>query len=201
MFGLFDEYAGGGTYAGYTTTGTLMSDLTLAGFQNYFWTQEFYTEYYGGVNLTTVLGNTGTSGANTLSGGSGMDGFYALGGNDTISGLGGNDLIDGGTGRDQMTGGTGSDIFDFDSRSETGNTSSTRDVIRDFIHLTDDIDLSGMDASSLLAGNNAFTWRGTGALSPGAGGELRYVKQNNAGTANDRTVIWGDVDSDAGSEF
>jgi serralysin len=27
------------------------------------------------------------------------------------------------------------------------------------------------------------------------------VKQNNAGTANDRTVIWGDVDSDAGSEF
>jgi Ca2+-binding RTX toxin-like protein len=195
MFGNFDEYAGGGTYGGFTRTGTLMSDLTLSCFEDYFWTQEFYTEYFGGMSLSTVLANSGTISANTLNGGSGMDGFYGMAGNDTISGGDGNDLIDGGTGIDWMTGGTGSDIFDFDSSSET------RDVITDFTHLVDDIDLSGMDASSALAGNNAFAWRGTGAFGTGAEGELRYAKFNNAGTTNDYTIVYGDRDSDTGSEF
>ena len=201
MFGLFDEYAGGATYNGYTTTGMLMSDLTVLGFQNYFRTQEHYTEVYGSTTLGTVLGNLGTADANTLTGGSGMDGFYGLGGNDTISADGGNDLIDGGAGKDRMTGGAGFDVFDWDLASETGNSVSTRDIITDFVHLIDDLDMSGMDASSLLAGNNAFTWQGAKAFGSGAEGELRYVKYNNAGTANDYTVIYGDRDSDGSSEF
>lgn len=200
MFGLFDEYSGGATYGGYTTSGTLMSDLTLAGFQNYFWTQEYYTESFGSMNLSTVLAQTGTDAANTLTGGSGMDGFYGMAGNDTISAGGGNDLLDGGTGRDRLTGGGGRDVFDYDRAIETGNSAASRDVILDFLHLTDDIDLSGMDASTVLAGNNAFLWRGTGAFTASAG-ELRYVQYDNAGTADDYTVVFGDRDADIASEF
>ncbi|WP_201842247.1 M10 family metallopeptidase C-terminal domain-containing protein [Microvirga zambiensis] len=195
MFGNFDEYAGGGTFGGFTRTGTLMSDLTLSGFEDYFRTQEFYTEQFGGMSLSTVLANSGTACANILSGGNGMDGFYGLAGNDTICGGAGNDLIDGGAGVDRMTGGAGSDIFDFDSSSEAD------DVITDFTHLVDDIDLSGMDASSVLRGNNAFAWLGTGAFGTGAGGELRYAKFDNAGTRNDYTMVYGDRDSDTCIEF
>jgi Ca2+-binding RTX toxin-like protein len=195
MFGNFDEFADGATSGGFTRTGTLMSDLTLSGFEDYFRTQEFYTEQLGRMSLGTVLASTGTASANTLNGGSGMDGFYGMAGHDTISGGEGNDLIDGGAGVDRMTGGTGSDIFDFDSSGEAG------DVITDFTHLVDAIDLSGMDASSALAGNNAFAWWGTGAFGTGAGGELRYAKFNNAGTTNDYTIVYGDRDCDTGSEF
>lgn len=201
MFGLFDEYSGGATYGGYTTTGTLMSDLTQSGFAYYCWPQEYYTEYYGGMSLDRLLGKIGTSSGNTLSGGSGMDGFYGLGGNDTISGAGGNDFLDGGAGKDTLTGGAGKDIFDYDAVSESGNSSTSRDVIKDFVHLTDDIDLSGMDASAILAGNNAFTWRGTSAFTTSTQGELRYQKYDNSGTSNDYTIVYGDNDGDTASEF
>lgn len=200
MFGLFDEYSGGATYQGRTSVGTFMSDLTPSGFQDYFTTQEHYTEQFGGTSLTTVLGRTGTSGADTLAGTAGADGFYGLGGGDTISAGGGGDLLDGGAGRDRMTGGAGSDVFDFDLRGETGNGGATRDVVTDFAHLADDIDLSGMDASSVLGGNNAFAWRGTGPFGTGAGGEVRYSQTDNAGTTNDYTVVHCDLDSDAASE-
>jgi len=130
-----------------------------------------------------------------------MDGFYGMSANDTISGGGGNDLIDGGTGADSMTGGTGSDIFDYDSYNETGTSYVTRDVITDFTKGADRIDLSGMDSSFWYSGNNAHVWRGTGAFGTGGEGELRYARFDNAGTTNDYTVVYGDRDSDVGSEF
>lgn len=201
MFGNFDEYAGGATYGGFTRTGTLMSDLTLAGYQDYFWTQESYTEQFGNMSLSTVLGRMGTAGDNIMTGGNGMDGFYGLGGNDTISASGGNDFLDGGAGRDRMTGGTGSDIFDYDLASQTANTSTTRDVVTDFTHLVDDFDFSGLDASVGQTGNNVFVWRGGSAFTSGSQGELRFQTVNNSGIANDRTVIFGDTDSDTASEF
>jgi hypothetical protein len=201
MFGLFDQYAGGATYDGYTTTGTLMSDLTKAGFEYYCYPQEYYTEYYGGMSLGRVLGKCGTSGADTLSGGSGMDGFYGLGGNDTISGGAGNDLLDGGAGKDTLSGGAGADVFDYDAVSESGNSSASRDVSKGFAHLVDDIDLAGMDASAKLSGNNAFVWRGTSAFTTSTGGELRYQKYDSAGTTNDYTLVYGDNDGDTASEF
>lgn len=200
MFGNFDEYAGGATYQGFTSTGTIMSDLTLAGFQNYFWTQEHYTEQFGTTSLTTQMGINGTSANNTLNGNSGMNGFYGMAGADTINGFGGNDLIDGGLGRDRMTGGTGRDYFDFDRAVESAN-SINRDVITDFAHLTDKLDLAGMDASTMQAGNNVFAFRGTGAITTAVGGELRFAQFNNAGTTNDFTVIFGDTDADVASEF
>ena len=100
MIGVFDEYSGGATYNGFTRTGTLMSDLTLAGFQDYFWTVEYYGEQYGGTALSTVLAKTGGAGMDTLHGTAGMDGFYGFADNDTFNGFGGNDYIDGGLGTD-----------------------------------------------------------------------------------------------------
>jgi Ca2+-binding RTX toxin-like protein len=200
MFGNFDEYAGGATYGGFTTTGALMADLTLSDFERYFWTQEYYTEVLAGTSLGTVRANTGSSGRDTMSGGEGMDGFHGLGGNDRIRAGGGNDFVDGGYGKDRMTGGDGADIFDFNLSAQTGNTNRSRDIITDFAHLIDDFDLAGMDASTVQAGNNAFLWRGTGAFTS-ADGELRFQKINNAGTADDRTILYGDTDGDAASEF
>ena len=45
-----------------------------------------------------------------------------------------------------MTGGAGADDFDFNNVAEIGR-GATRDVIRDFVHLVDDIDLSTIDAN------------------------------------------------------
>jgi serralysin len=114
---------------------------------------------------------------------------------ETILALGGNDVV-------VVTGGSGDDLFDFDRAKETGNKSATRDVITDFGHREDELDFSGMDARASTSGNNAFVWRGndkTFGTSPK--GELRYEKHNEAGTENDHTVVYGDVDSDLGSEF
>ena len=58
-----------------------------------------------------------------------------------------------------------------------------------------------MDASAVLAGDNAFVWRGTGAITTSTAGELRFQAVNNAGTANDRTIVYGDTDGDTASEF
>ena len=53
---------------------------------------------------------TGTSAANTISGGLGNDRIVGLAGNDTLNGNDGSDTFDGGTGNDKINGGTGVDI-------------------------------------------------------------------------------------------
>jgi hypothetical protein len=65
----------------------------------------------------------------------------------------------------------------------------------------DDINLWDIDASTVLAGNNNFLWRGTGTFTSSAAGELRFAIYNNPGTANDYTVVFGDTDRDSASEF
>jgi hypothetical protein len=102
MLGNYDEYAGGATHNGFTTTGTLMSDLTVAGFYNngYFASIEAYAEGFSGSNLAEVAATVGGSGADALNGDGGMNGFYGFGSNDTINGRAGNDYMDGGDGFD-----------------------------------------------------------------------------------------------------
>ena len=68
-----------------------------------------------------------------------------------------------------------------------------RDVITDFDHLVDDIDLMGMDANTTIAGNQAFRWVGTAALT--GAGQLGYF------TSSGNTIIRGSNDADAASEF
>ncbi|PMZ87082.1 MULTISPECIES: M10 family metallopeptidase C-terminal domain-containing protein [unclassified Pseudomonas] len=61
-------------------------------------------------------------------------------------------MLVGGTGKDVLTGGAGNDIFDFNAVAETVLTSSTWDIISDFVRGADKIDLSTLDA-------NMATWR------------------------------------------
>ena len=88
----------------------------------------------------------GTAGDDVIVGSDGDDHIDGAGGNDTINAGGANDFLVGGLGTDTMTGGVGSDRFDFNTVAEIGN-GATRDVIRDFAHLIDKIDLSTIDAN------------------------------------------------------
>jgi Ca2+-binding RTX toxin-like protein len=123
---------------------------------------------------------TGNSGANLLSG---------LGGDDYLTGGAGNDQIDGGAGRDTLIGGTGADQFVFHD-GDLGTNSSTADVIKDFSSAEGDkINLQGVDANSLLSGDQSFTFIGTDSFH-GVAGELRYVEVNG------NTMIYADLDGD-----
>jgi Ca2+-binding RTX toxin-like protein len=172
-------------------------------------------------SLAIAIGNIaeaiiGTAVANTLIGTNNGETLSGLGGNDRIVGLGGNDRIVGGAGVDVMTGGPGNDVFVFNSITESGygqsgliNASSygaaagqgKRDVITDFTHGQDKLDLSAIDANSKLAGNQAFTWHGTGNLAAGKPGWLIERIYNPAGTAFDKTIIYGDINGDARADF
>ncbi|MFO1171896.1 MAG: calcium-binding protein [Hyphomicrobiaceae bacterium] len=143
---------------------------------------------------------TGNSGANVIFGDASANTLRGLGGADTLSGDEGIDILIGGTGRDVMTGGVGLDDFDFNAISETGKTGSTRDRILDFKHLEDDIDLRDIDAKSGVSGNQAFKFIGTQGFHD-VKGELHVLKINPSGTANDKTVVEGDVNGDGRADF
>ena len=85
-----------------------------------------------------------------------------------MKGNAGNDRLVGGNGVDTMVGGEGNDSFVYAHSSKaTGG-----DVISDF-GAGDIIDLGVVDAKSLTAGDQAFTFIGGAAFSKAAG-ELRY---------------------------
>jgi len=172
------------------------------------------------VSLSLAVGDVmeivnGTAGVNTLNGGNFAEILSGLAGNDTIRGNGGNDRMAGGLGVDILTGGAGADVFVFTSTRDSaagqsgiinnGSYSASggqglRDVITDFTHGQDRIDFSAIDANSKVAGNQAFSWRGTGNFT-GAPGQLIERIYNPAGTANDKTIIYGDINGDARADF
>lgn len=143
-----------------------------------------------------LLGNAAISGtgnvfANVLVGNRGSNG---------LAGLDGNDVLVGGGGRDYLAGGTGHDVFDFNTVSESGRKAGLRDRIVDFAHGQDDMNVAGIDANLMKAGNQAFVWRG-GAAFNGHAGQLRFVLSNQAGTANDHTFVYGDINGDKKPDF
>jgi len=153
-------------------------------------------------NAASEASVTGTNSSNTLNGTASGDAIMGLDGIDTISGLGGDDLLDagagtdyliGGAGADQLLGGLGVDRFQYDSASDS--PASGGDTIWDFNRSQGDkILLSGVDANSLVAGDQAFTFISTAAFS-GAAGELRYVR------AGGNTFVYGDLDGDSAADF
>ncbi|MCP9834757.1 MULTISPECIES: calcium-binding protein [unclassified Cyanobium] len=132
---------------------------------------------------------TGGSNNNRLNGG--------LGGNDTLDGAGGNDSLFGGLGVDVLTGGLGNDIFFYDSVADSGTTAATRDVITDFAGAGlvggDRIDLSAIDANTVLNGNQRFSFIGTAAFS--AAGQLRYFQDGT------NTIVEGNTTDASIAEF
>ena len=121
----------------------------------------------------------------------GIDGAIAGGGRDRFWGDGGDNWIQGGGGKDTFTGGGGSDLYDYNLTSASP-TGSGRDVITDFRHLTDDIDLMGIDADTTVAGNQAFRWVGSAALT--GPGEVGFF------TSGGNTIVRMSTDADAASE-
>jgi lysophospholipase L1-like esterase len=107
---------------------------------------------YGGTGNDRMYGSTGDD---RLYGSSGHDVVYGESGADRIYGDSGNDTISGGAGRNILYGGSGLDRFVFKGRSESGTTTSKRDVIADFIR-GDKVDLSYIDANTTRSGNQKF---------------------------------------------
>lgn len=148
----------------------------------------------------TRLINSALTGSDTFLLSSHNDSANGFSGNDSIYGNDGNDTLTGGTGKDYLQGGNGRDSFVFNALTETSVSSSTCDVITDFVHGSDKLNLSAIDASTILSGNNTFGFKGTSSCATSSGGEICYKQFNNAGTANDYTLVYIDNDADSASE-
>jgi Ca2+-binding RTX toxin-like protein len=142
----------------------------------------------------------GNSSANILTGRGGADLLWGLAGNDTLVGGNGNDVLVGGGGHDVLYGGLGADKFVFTSVLDSASGVSTRDIVRDFVHGADRIDLSAIDAKSGVAGNQAFAFTGAHAFGH-VSGQLHYLWENHVGTSLDKTIVEGDVNGDGHADF
>jgi hypothetical protein len=116
-------------------------------------------------------------------------------GADTLIGGDQNDTLYGAGGVDSLTGGAGNDVFRYDSIADSSGPAS-QDTIQDF-NLGDLIDLSHIDANSVLGGNQAFSFIGGAAFS-GTAGELRFENISAGGTL---WAIQGDTDGINGADF
>jgi Ca2+-binding RTX toxin-like protein len=143
--------------------------------------------FTGGSGIATFQGGAA---ADTILAGNANSFLFGEGGNDTLAGGQGSDLIAGGIGTDSLTGGLGADTFDFNDLAELGR-GAARDVITDFVHGTDVIDLNGVDANTEAAGNQAFSFIGTLAFDGVTAGQLRYAGD----------LLSGDVDGDGAADF
>ncbi|MBC9246196.1 M10 family metallopeptidase C-terminal domain-containing protein [Paracoccus sp. 11-3] len=153
--------------------------------------------------------------ANTLAGGNGDDRLSGGSGNDLLLGQNGADWLHGGTGRDTLQGGAGNDVligaegydiliggagadrFVFRSLKDTAAKPTASDVIRDFNQGNDVIDLARIDASTVLAGNNRFSFSDSGQIGTMNRGEVTFRHLDRAGTVNDQTIILIDTDGDS----
>lgn len=127
-------------------------------------------EHLVGSNYADTL--TGNSGANSLNGGAGADKLL------------------GGLGKDTLTGGAGNDVFVFNALNETGLDNVTWDVITDFVS-GDKIDISALDANSVMTGNQAFSAVISSATAFSTAGQLKL----SGG------VLYGNTDTDSAAEF
>lgn len=159
-------------------------------------------------SATTGVGNgahntiTGNAAANTLTGALGNDLLKGLAGSDTLRGDAGNDTLVGGAGRDILTGGANADHFKFDAVGEMGKTATTRDVIKDFVHLGDKINLVSIDANGTVKGDPAFQFLALkGAAFTGVKGQIHWLQINSPNNALDKTIIEGDINGDKKADF
>jgi Ca2+-binding RTX toxin-like protein len=150
---------------------------------------------FGGANFCRLVGGIGRD---TLVAGSGGALMFGDAGNDTVTGSAVSDGFYGGGGKDILTGGGDSDQFRFASHAHS-KVGKLRDVITDFVHGEDFIDLEQIDAKSGGA-DSAFHWIRQLDFHHRKG-ELRYDKVNNPGQAHDKTIIAGDINGDGRPDF
>ncbi len=161
--------------------------------------------YYSGatgvlVSLASGAGGGGEaqgdtlSGIENLSGSQGGDSLYGNAGANVLQGWNGSDLLVGRAGQDTLTGGAGADRFQFTAVGDSV-VGAGADRITDFSHAQGDrIDLAGVDANATTAGDQAFSFIGTG-LYTGVAGQLRFAVGNGV------TTVAGDVNGDKVSDF
>jgi hypothetical protein len=85
----------------------------------------------------------------------------------------------------------GADVFD----GHAGVGAFQRDIVTDFQHNVDKVDLSGIDASKTLAGNQAFSFIGAAGFTTEA--QVRIAFDVNQGI----TLIQGNTDTDVAPEI
>ena len=158
------------------------------------------------ISLATVAAQGGDAAGDVVSGfegilGSGFSDFLAGSAiANMLQGGAGRDTLTGGGGRDTLAGGPDRDHFTFVSMRDMTTRAAATDVITDFQRGQDRIDLSAIDASTRMGGNNAFTFDKTRPFGTAKEGDVYYKKFNLAGTANDYTLVYIDTDADRAAE-
>ncbi|MGL5034885.1 MAG: beta strand repeat-containing protein [Microcystaceae cyanobacterium] len=141
-------------------------------------------------NLLDFSGTTFVGSNIVINGDGQADTLIGSNGNDVIVGGQGGDYITGGLGADTLTGGRDWNHFFFNSVAEIGKGVGTRDTITDFTANVDFIHLENIDANTLIAGNQAFSFIGSAAFS-GQAGQLRFASG----------LVTGDVNADRVADF
>jgi Ca2+-binding RTX toxin-like protein len=122
-------------------------------------------------------------------GGDGNDALLGGAGKDKIVGGKGDDVLAGFLGRDVLFGGTGEDEFRFLSAVDSV-VGGNRDVIRDFVHGIDRINLKRIDGDTSREGNQRLEYIGNDQFS-GTAGEFRTT----------RSMLVADLDGDGAADF
>ncbi|MEM9266032.1 MAG: calcium-binding protein [Cyanobacteria bacterium P01_F01_bin.13] len=160
----------------------------------------------GNSKSNIVTGNIGRNtlnglgGNDTLNGLSGNDTLYGSSGEDTLLGGSGNDTLVGGSGRDTLRGQSGRDTYAY-STTSSSVAGSQRDTILDFARGLDKIDLSAIDSSLDIAGNQVFDFIGTNPfrpsfIEPELGGIELDLGQVRYFTSGSNTIIQVDLAGD-----
>ena len=158
---------------------------------------------------------SGFGGVDYLDGGSGNDGLFGGAGNDFLLGGSGNDRLNGGAGFDILAGGSGADVYAFDAASFPDGDDLAIDFVSDF-NSGDLFDFSALDANAALDGDQAFSlvshWTGGGVGQLMVSAYSNVVKAIGALGGVDLgaygwalggkvSIVWGDLDGDAHSDF
>ncbi len=147
------------------------------------------------VNIEALIGSNFND---TLIGNGGNNRLDGSAGNDILYGFNGNDTLVGGAGQDTLYGGAGSNTFVFSAI--TDSSVAFPDHIMDLQNASDTIDLSGIDAKTGVAGDQAFTLvanftntAGQAKLSYQAGAGVTWLDMdvNGDGVPDSRIVIEG----------
>ena len=132
----------------------------------------------GYLSGTAAINLGGSRADNVLIGNSAANSIYGLGG------------------RDVMQGGGGADKFVFLTATDSGKIAATRDIIQDFVHGSDKIDLGAIDANGSATGLGTFNFQSVqGAAFSGVAGQLHFFHFDN------NTIIEGDINGDKIADF
>lgn len=144
--------------------------------------------------LAENVENLTLSGGAQLSGtGNGLDNVMT--GNaasNALNGGEGNDILIGAAGRDTLTGGEGNDTFEYNAVSEA-SAGGSLERIMDFLQGADVIDLAGIDANSVLDGDQSFNFISTAAFT--SAGDLRFSFDGTS------TILEADVNGDLSADL